>query len=136
VSWWNPFSWGPGGPGDAEPDGQDGIWGGVGGAGFHPGSVLGEGQRLGGEAAAPVELPPLVPSELALALGSAGAGILAGDDLGELRVAGAGLGDPAPVFMEPPGAAREVAEDAGAGLGDEGPSANVDAKDWRRDIAD
>ena len=47
MSWWNPFSWGPGGPGDGEPDRQEGIWGGVGGSGFHAGSMLGEGSTLG-----------------------------------------------------------------------------------------
>ena len=128
MSWWNPFSWGPGGPGDGEPDRQEGIWGGVGGSGFHAGSMLGEGSTLGaGEAPGTTgETTPTVPSDLLLTYGTIGGGIVAGADaLGEAPVTGAGLAEGSVTFAVPTGEPLDVApaEEARAGQ-----------TDWERDL--
>ena len=127
MSWWNPFSWGPGGPGDGEPDRQEGIWGGVGGSGFHAGSMLGEGSTLGaGETASP-ESVPAVPSDLMLAYGTIGGGIVAidADVLGEERVTGSGLAEGSVQFQVPTGMPIDVSRE------EEVPSGEAD---WVDDI--
>jgi hypothetical protein len=122
VSWWNPFSWGPGGPGDGEPDRQEGIWGGVGGSGFHAGSMLGEGSTLGAGEAGMGETTPTVPSDLTLSYGTIGGGIVASgaDVLGEARVTGSGLAEGSVTFAVPTGPPVEtsVGEEARAGEAD------------------
>ena len=128
MSWWNPFSWGPGGPGDGEPDRQEGIWGGVGGSGFHAGSMLGEGSTLGAGEVGMGEAAPTVPSDLLLTYGGIGSGIVAAgaDVLGEARVTGSGVSDQAVTFVTPSGPPLEVS------VGEEARSGEAD---WENDIA-